>query len=105
MDSEGTTETAIQGGGAVGGDWPGLRPVVVPREVVRPMEYITCVKLNESRSEFADKEGKNTEFLPKLGEGYLGNLPAEEGGENGQKDNKKFVCAVFVHGMDTKLVS
>ena len=47
-----------------------VEPVVVPREKMRPMEDITCVKLNESRSEFADKEGKknNTEFLAKLGE-------------------------------------
>lgn len=30
----------------------------MPREVVRPMEDITCGKVNESRSEFADKEEK-----------------------------------------------
>ena len=45
-----------------------------------------CVKVNESRSEFADKE-ENTEFLAKLGE-------VEEGGENGEKDNKKIVCVI-----------
>lgn len=52
------------------------------------MEDITCVTFNESLagSEFADKEeGKNTEFLAKLGEDILGMSPAEEGGENGEK--------------------
>lgn len=75
--SEGTKGGAIQVSGAVGGE---------TQWVCLAAGRDACVKVNESRSEFADKE-ENTEFLAKLGE-------VEEGGENGEKDNKKIVCVI-----------
>lgn len=75
-------------------------PVVVPREVVRPMEDITCVKFNESGSEFADKEeGKKkygifSEIGGRCPDDILGISPAEEGGKNGEKTIRNCLCGV-----------
>ena len=109
VDSEGTTDMGSfnpaqrskSAGPSAEHAW--LEPPVVPREVMRPMEGITCLKVNESRSEFADKEaGKKYGIFSEIGGTcpgrYLGNSPAEEGGENGQRTIRK----LFVQCLYTK---
>ena len=61
------------------------------------MEDITCLKVNESGSEFADKEEKYGIFS-EIGDDILGISPAEEGGKNGEKTIRK----LFVRCLDAE---
>lgn len=71
---------------------------VVPREEVRPMEDITCVKFNESGSEFADKEEGKCGIFSEIGRRRAGDIlgisPAESSCKNGEKTIRNCLCSV-----------